>query len=222
MFENNIKLTRAPKITTNDIFEALGENGKYLTSFDISTLEACKKIVENFERYSDLLYCINSAMQKKEYTVKYKLQLPFTLTKNDVDVLSSILLKLNLLKEVFYSNTNNSYMLEINNTTDLYISKILTIGCAQKFTQVSSEILVSDKSFLLIRNGKIVRYHTEIAAGLEINVSSQPSQMKSLIKKINRKPNNISDVFIVSRFVKSNLYMFNNVISLSDFFKSCI
>lgn len=148
--------------------------------------------------------------------------MPFTLTKNDVDVLSEILLKLNLLKEVFYSNTNNSYMLEINNTTDLCISKILTIGCAQKFAPMTSEILVNDKSFLLIRNGKIFRYHIELSAGLEINVVSQPSQMKSLIKKINKKQNNISDIFIISHFVKSNLYIFNNVTSLSDFFKSCV
>lgn len=221
MFENEI-ITRASRSTTREIFNALDEDGQYIESFDSSTIEYCKKIVENFERYSDLLYCINAAISKKDYNVKYKLQLPYTLTKNDVEVLTELLLKIGLLEEVFYNKVNNSYLIEINDASDLSISKMLTIGCAEKFLNSQSEILISDKSFLMIRDGKILKYHIELSAGLEINVASQPAQMRSLIKKINRKQTNVSDFFVVSHFVKANLSLFDNVISLSEFLKSCI
>lgn len=216
MFENEI-MTRASRSTTREIFNALNEDGQYIKSFDPSIIEHCKKIVENFERYSDLLYCINAAIGKKDYNVKYKLQLPYTLTKNDVEVLTELLLKLELLKEVFYNKVNNSYLIEINDKSDLSISKLLTMGCAEKFLNSQYEILVSDKSFLMVRNGKIFKYHVELSAGLEINVASQPAQMRALIKKVNRKQSNISELFIVSQFVKSNLCLFENVIALHNY-----
>lgn len=216
MFENEI-ITRASRSTTKEIFNALDQDGQYIESFGSSTIEYCKKIVENFERYSDLLYCINTAIGKRDYSVKYKLQLPYTLTKNDVEVLTELLLKLGLLREVFYNRVNNSYLIEINDKSDLSISKLLTIGCAEKFLKSQSEILVSDKCFLLVHNGKIFKYHIELSAGLEINVASQPAQMRALIKKVNRKQSNISELFIVSQFVKSNLCLFKNVISLHNY-----
>ena len=148
MFENEI-ISRASRNTTREIFNALNEDGRYIESFDSSTIEYCKKIIENFERYSDLLYCINAAISKKDYSVKYKLQLPYTLTKNDVELLTELLLKLGLLQEVFYNKVNNSYLIEINDKFNLSVSKLLTIGCAEKFLNSQSEILVSDKSFLM-------------------------------------------------------------------------
>lgn len=216
MFENEI-ISRASRNTTREIFNALNEDGRYIESFDSSTIEYCKKIIENFERYSDLLYCINAAISKKDYSVKYKLQLPYTLTKNDVELLTELLLKLGLLQEVFYNKVNNSYLIEINDKFNLSVSKLLTIGCAEKFLNSQSEILVSDKSFLMVRNGKIIKYHVELSAGLEIDVASQPAQMKALIKKVNRNQSNISEVFIVSQFVKSNLCLFKNVIALHNY-----
>jgi len=221
MFENEI-VTRVSRITTNEILDALGENGQYIEEFDILTIKTCKKIIDNFDRYSDLLYCINTAISKKESILRYKLQLPYTLTQNDVEILTELLVKINLLKGVFYSSINNSYLIEINVDSDLFISKILTIGCAEKFLNKQSEIFVGNKSFLLIDNDKIIKYHIELSAGLEINVASHPTQVRSLIKKINKKQTNISDYYIVSHFIKTNLNLFDNVISLTDYLRSCI
>ncbi len=219
MFENDI-MTKASRITTREIFNALNENGQYLDNYDISTIRTCRKIIDNFERYSDLLYCIDAAIIKKECIVKYKLKLPYTLTQNDVEVLTALLIQIDLLKEVFYSSANNSFLIEINSNSNLCISKILTIGCAEKFLNSQSEILVSKKSFLLVNNDKIIKYHIELSAGLEINLASHHAQVRYLIKKINRKQTNISDYYVVSHFVKTNFNLFDNVISITDYLKN--
>ena len=220
MFENKVLNTTQP-LSISQILEIMGEEKcRNINTVDLEIRDVAKRIILNYNKISDLLFFLQSAIARKEYKALYQLHPPHTVAKADAECLFNIFFQIGILNDVFYSQTNNAYLLQLNPDSAVSINRLLTIGCAECLLQKNHgivEVFYQEKAVLLYKKTVIEKYSLELAAGLDYNVASTTEQMKSLIKKISRhNENNIHHLYIVTDHVKSVLPMWDNIVSISE------
>lgn len=218
MLKNKI-LNMSQPLSAMQIFEVMGEKCESVNDIDHYMQSVAGEIVLNFNRYSDLLLFLQSAATRKEIEACYQLFPPHTVAKDDVEFLCRILIKIGVLNDALFSQTNNAYLLRLNQYSSISISKILTLGCVYCLLRKKCDVeaFCQEKAILLYEKVGITKYNIELTAGLDYDVVSSTAQLKSLIKKITHNSDGgIHQVFIVSDHVKSILPLWNNVISISE------
>lgn len=219
MLKNKV-LNMSQPLPAMQIFEVLGEKCESVNDIDPYMQSVAGKILLNFNRYSDLLLFLQSAASRKEIEACYQLFPPHTVAKDDVEFLCRILIKIGVLDDALFSQTNDAYLLRLNPYSPVSISKLLTLGCIYcllRKKQCDLEVFYQEKAILFYEKAGLTKYNVELAAGLDYNVVSSTAQMKSLIKKItHNSEGGIHQVFIVSDHVKSILPLWDNVISISE------
>lgn len=214
---NNRRVKSIPSLSPKELLECFNERCEQINNVDSDLRKNARRVIDNYDIYSDLLFYLYYATSNEKYEVLYHLTPPWTVDKYNADTLCDLLVTNGVLHDAFYSKNNDSFLLRINRY--LSISYFLTIGCGEFLSsQLGSEnVFINDNSILCIYGQDIKKYNLSLFVGLGYETEVINSEIKILIKRIiNNQNNEIQQFFIVSDLLKLRIPMLKSTIALSE------